>query len=689
MSVSRLTYWLTGTAVALVVCLLPVPAWGAGATGETCHVSITLTDQDGNIPAGSGVYVSGHGLLGNPAELDVPQGSSINYAGRLGPWQGEMRARVIPSQTEIREIAFCRFIIELTSQDETGATSNGAPPDTQVAVEGLGVFDNPTEVLAPIGAVVRYAGRAGRWQGDWLRKLVDCTPVHYPAFCIFTIALTDQNGNIPAGSRINIGGVGLVSNPVVIIAPICIYITYAPVVGPWQGSWARKHVDCTSVRKPAFCVFRIALTDQAGNIPPGSSIVLSGDGVLPNPSVVVAPVGATVVYAARIGGFQGAWRRKLVDCQPVNDPAFCTFHIKLTDQYGDVPPNSQVMVNGIGLLPNPATLTLPVCITIRFAPVLGPWRGGWLSKHVDCTDVTDPNGGPVVAFCKFTIKLTDQNGEVPVSTPTPSQVVVNGLGTLPNPATITAPISCTIYYAARLGPWQGPWRAKHVDCSDVTAREFCTFTIKLVDQYGQVPVATPSPTMVALLGMGVFPNPVTISVPLGCVISYAAVHGPWQGPWRRHTVDCRDVTAREFCTFIIKVLDQNGEIPPDSKIVIQGLGTYDNPLTLSVPLGATVVWAYRWGGWQGPWMRKVVDCSDVVIVGLKRITFKYAWGTVGSPVTLVGGYGPVSSGGSIWAPLNMNLYHAASIGSWQGPWQVRKVTCSWSSVTWTPTPTYQ
>jgi len=571
---------------------------------------------------------------------------------------------------DIWEAAFCRFGIELTGQEQSSV-----PPDTQVMISGLGVRPNPVEVVAPIGAKITYAGRAGGLQSEWRTKRVDCTPVRDPVFCRFTIKLHDQNGDVPAGSKVYVTGRGELPNPATIVAPVSCDVEYQPRIGPWRGKAIRKHVDCSDAIHQAFCTFSITLTDQSGGVPTSSKVAVNAVGVLSNPATVSAPLGATVSYAAKLGGFQGPWRYKLVDCSPVRDAAFCTFYIKLTDQYGEVPSGSKVMVRDLGLLPNPTNVTLPVGTTISYAAVLGPWEGGWLRKSVDCTHLTGPNGGPAVAFCRFTLNLTDQVGATPAGT----QVAIQGLGTFANPATIVAPLDCDVLYIAKCGSLEGTWRSKHVDCTDVTAQEFCTFSIKLTDQLGHIPANT----QILITQFGLRGNPTTLSAPLGSAITYNAKSRNWLGTNRRHRVDCQDVIAAAFCTFTITVIDQGGLAVPGASVYLPSYGNSASPLSLTAPLGAQVAYAARWGDWTGPTRYKYVDCSNVRCPDLRRITFSFVWGTNTSAYTNVVRCAPVASGGSVWIPLNECITYRPVVDGWEGPTHHRQVTTTWSSVTWT------
>jgi hypothetical protein len=325
-----------------------------------CYMHISLDESDGY------VEISGVGWFKHCDSVWLPVGATIRYR----QWNA---TKQVATDWEDKEVdctelhsPFCHMEINLDGSDGW------------VEISGVGWFQHGAKVWLPKCATITYR----QWNAsrqvatDWETKHVDCSDLYSP-FCHMLIDLDESDGYV------EIKGVGWFQHGDRVWLPICATITYRQWNATKQVAtdWETKHVDCSDLYSP-FCHMHINLDESDGYVE------ISGVGWFKHCDYVWLPMGATITYRQWNATKQVAtdWETKNVDCNELHSP-FCNMKIVLIE-----PAGGWVEISGVGWFQDGGQVWLPICATIRYRvwDASKQTATGWLSKHIDCSDLVHP-----------------------------------------------------------------------------------------------------------------------------------------------------------------------------------------------------------------------------------------------------------------------------------------------------------
>ncbi len=317
--------------------------------------------------------------------------------------------------------------------------------------------------------------------------------------------------------------------------------------------------------------------------------------------------------------------------------------------------SAKVNISGYGTFANTATANLPQGGNVSWNLTVNGQTGPWRTFAVPAATTGTLNVVNGTDFCVMTINNT-----------TGGTVAISGTGNVSG--SVVLPKGSTVSWHLTVSGQTGPWYTKTVDCTpldtsqaSIIVNAVCNMKIKNVPAGGKVNIS----------GTGSFDHDQTVTLPSGINISWSVTANGQTGPWITKEVDCTDLDASTaLCNMNIK------NVPAGGSVAISGTGSFDHDQAVTLPSGINISWSVTMNGQTGPWISKVVDCTDLdASTALCNMTIN---NTSGGTVA-ISGTGNVT--GSVVLPQGSTVSWHLTVSGQTGPWYTKKVDCTALDVT--------
>ena len=542
----------------------------------------------------------------------------------------------------------------------------------------------------------------------------------WAASCDMTVTVIDTAGQAVEGASIKLKlldpphhprWLGTFTNGEAVLVPVGKDVAYTAEVDddPNSPHTGTKHVDCTPL------VIQSGLPGVAGLgcnfevlADPGDQVQINGDPVLKgNGDPLSGQIGTSFLWRMVCGSITGPWHTKLVDCTNLDaTKACCCMEIHapagVTVQLNGVPGTFEGVGHDRGRRhgPRPSKVNLPIGINILYRVTVSGITGNWINKNIDCTDLDIGEG----------ISPSNQVCDMAILAPVGVTIQLNGVaglfegteedrrhghghghdnnhhrpGHASRPPVVPLPMGNNILWRAMVNGITGPWITKHIDCTplevesgDGTGND---------EQICEMDIIAPDNVAVQLNGVsGTFGDGDTVELPMGVNILWRASVNGITGPWVKKHVDCSALEIAQGTTVGgFDICDMSISAPPGVTVQLNGVtgGPFADGSQVQLPVGVNLLWRATINGITGPWVKKHIDCSALVISeGTTAGGFDICDMDISAPpgVTIqlngVTG-GPFADGSSVKLPVGVSLLWRATINGITGPWINKAIDCT-------------